>query len=304
MARNVLVVVEQWQGQVSEITYELLALGREVADQLLAPLQAVLLGHNVKPIAGTLGTADSVLYLDHPLLAEPLPEVYVEALAGLAGVREARCILCPLTTVSLGMGALLADRLGAPSVSLCKDLRVVADNYEATCLLYGGKIEAVVSVEASPAVFSVRPGARPAHRGRIERRPPFEEVIVSLPEAPPVRLKGYTRLRAGDVDITQEDVLVAVGRGIQSRANLALAGRLAESLGGLRFAAHGRLRVAAAVAAGGMCRVDCKARALCRPRNQRRARACRGNERRGFGSCYQYRSARTHISFCALWHRG
>lgn len=232
MARNVLVVVEQWQGQISEITYELLALGREVADQLLAPLQAVLLGHNVKPIAGTLGTADSVLYLDHPLLAEPLPEVYVEALAGLAGVREARCILCPVTTVGLGMGALLADRLGAPSVSLCKDLRVAADNYEATCLLYGGKIEAVVSVEASPAVFSVRPGARPAHRGRIERRPPFEEVIVSLPEAPPVRLKGYIRLRASDVDITQKDVLVAVGRGIQSRANLALAERLAESLGG------------------------------------------------------------------------
>ena len=232
MAHSILVIVEQWRKEVSEITYELLALGREVADQLLVPLQAVLLGHDVKEMAGTLGSADSVLYLDHPSLAEPLPEVYVEALAGLLVGRKPKCILCPLTNVSLGLGALLADRIGAPSLSLCKDLRVADGNFEATCLLYGGKIEAAVSVDASPAVFSVWPGARPAHHGRIERCPPLEEVTVSLPEAPSVRLKSYIRLQAGDVDITEKDVLVAVGRGIQDWGNLVLAKRLAQSLGG------------------------------------------------------------------------
>ena len=217
MAGNVIVIVQQWRGQISPITYELLALGRELADQSLTPLQAVLMGHNMRDLASTLGCADSVLYLDHPLLADPLPEVCVEALAGIFAGREAQCILCPTTNMTLGMGALLADRLGAPSVSLCKDVRMAANNYEATCLLYGGKIEAVVSVDATPAVFSVWPGARPAHQGRAERHAPTEDVKVSLPQVPSVRLRKYISPQAGDVDIAHKDVLVAVGRGIKDR---------------------------------------------------------------------------------------
>ncbi len=231
MAGTVFVIVEHWRGKVTQISYELLALGREVADQLLAPLQAVLLGHDAKELIAALGIADSVLYLDHPQLKEPVPETYAAALAELIRQRRPRCILCPLTNISLGIEALLAEYLGAPCVSMCKDLRVAARGYEATCLLYGGKIEAVVSVEASPAVFGVRSGARPAYRGRVERRPPVEEVAVSLPDAPPVRLNGYLKPQGGDVDITQQELLVAVGRGIQSPDNLALARNLANSLG-------------------------------------------------------------------------
>ena len=232
MAGNVVVIVEQWRGQISPITYELLALGRELADQSLVPLQAVLMGNNMRDLAGTLGCADSVLYLDHPLLADPLPEVCAEALAGIFAARKAQCILCPMTNITLGLGALLADHLGAPSVRLCKDVRMAANNYEATCLLYGGKIEAIVSVEATPAVFSVRPGARPPHQGRAERHPPTEDVKVSLPQAPPIRLRKYISPQTGDVDITHKDVLVAVGRGIKDRKNVGLAERLAESLDG------------------------------------------------------------------------
>lgn len=47
-----------------------------------------------------------------------------------------------------------------------------------------------------------------------------------------MRFKKYIEPEAGDVDITQQDVLVAVGRGIQSQDNLALAEELAKALGG------------------------------------------------------------------------
>jgi electron transfer flavoprotein alpha subunit len=47
-----------------------------------------------------------------------------------------------------------------------------------------------------------------------------------------VRLMAYEDPEAGDVDITQQDVLVAVGRGLQGEANLDLAEELAEVLGG------------------------------------------------------------------------
>jgi electron transfer flavoprotein alpha subunit len=47
-----------------------------------------------------------------------------------------------------------------------------------------------------------------------------------------VRFTRYLEPEAGDVDITQQNVLVAVGRGIQTKDNLELAEELAATLGG------------------------------------------------------------------------
>jgi electron transfer flavoprotein alpha subunit len=47
-----------------------------------------------------------------------------------------------------------------------------------------------------------------------------------------VRLRRYVEPEAGDVDLAKQDVLVAVGRGIQSKENVGLAEDLAKSLNG------------------------------------------------------------------------
>ena len=47
-----------------------------------------------------------------------------------------------------------------------------------------------------------------------------------------VRFEEWILPEAGDVDITQQDVLVAVGRGIQQKDNVELAEELAQALGG------------------------------------------------------------------------
>jgi electron transfer flavoprotein alpha subunit len=231
MTGNVWVVAEQWRGHISEITYETLALGREVADGLGVPLTAVLAGCGIKDLAQTLGCADSVLYVDHPLLAEPIPELCAEALAQLMQARKPCALLVPLTNVSLGIGALVSIRLGNTAVNSCQDIKIVDGRLQAICVMYGGKIEAVVAPRGELAILGVGPGARPADKGRSERSPSIEEATVTLEDSR-VRLKRYIDPEAGDVDLTKLDVLVAVGRGIQSRDNIALAEELAKALGG------------------------------------------------------------------------
>ena len=73
MAGNVWVLAEQWRGQLSDVTFELLVLGRELADRVGGPLQAVLLGHQVTDLAGKLGAADAVLHVDHALAGRAQP---------------------------------------------------------------------------------------------------------------------------------------------------------------------------------------------------------------------------------------
>jgi electron transfer flavoprotein alpha subunit len=129
------------------------------------------------------------------------------------------------------VGTLVAIRLGNSAVNFCKDIRIVDGKVQAICVMYGGKIETVVEPAGDLAIVGVWPGARSADKGRSERSPAVEEVTVALEDAR-VRLKKYIDPEAGDVDLTKLDVLVAVGRGIQSRENIALAEELAKALGG------------------------------------------------------------------------
>ena len=231
MAAEFWVIVEHWKGRVSQITYEALALGREVAAQVGALLHAVLLGHNAHELASTLGKADCVIYANHPLFSEVVAETYAEALVQLLKERKTRGIIFPLTNVSLGAATLLGARLRLPVVNFCTDIQFAEGKIQAHCILYGGKIESRVAAEGEPTIFGLWPGARPADKGFSERRPPVEEFAVSLSE-PAIHLKKYMEPAAGDVDITQQEVLVAVGRGIQSQENLHLAENLAKQFHG------------------------------------------------------------------------
>ena len=232
MAGDIWVLVEQWRGRVSDVTYEVLALGREVAAAAGAGLQAVLLGSGAGEALPSLGAADGVLVAAHAALAEPDPNLYAQALAQMIPQRQPRALFIPQTNVTMEVGPLLAARLGLPFVNSCRDISIADGRLTARCVLYGGKVEAAVAPRGGPAVLGILPGARPQEPGRVERTPPTTAVSVDLPAEPRVRFHGYTEPPPGDVDITRENVLVSVGRGIQRGENVALAEELAGALGG------------------------------------------------------------------------
>jgi electron transfer flavoprotein alpha subunit len=232
MAGNIWVLAEHWQGQISEITFEVLALGRELAQALDVKLEAVLLGHGDKHLAEALGAAGQVYYVDHPSLAEMEPESCAAALEGLVKLKAPRAILVPLSNVTLGIGSLLAVKLEAASINSCTDVSVSNGRLQARSLLYGGKMEAVVTAETEPVVLGIWPGCRPIEAGHAATAPPVEEATAAIPDLPKVLFKRYIEPEAGDVDICEQEVLVSVGRGIQSSDNLEVAQELADAFGG------------------------------------------------------------------------
>jgi electron transfer flavoprotein alpha subunit len=232
MANECLVLVEQWRGRIAEVSYELLALGREVAAGLDGPLQAVLLGSGVGDLAPLLEGADGVLLGEHAALADPVPEMLALALTQVIQLRRPAALLIPQTNVTMEVGPLVAAGLGLPFVNFCRDVRVTEGRPTVRCVLCGGKVEATVAPLAAPAVLGILPGARPAEQGRTGRAPTVTPVTLDLPAESRVRFAGYTEPPPGDVDIARENVLVAVGRGIQRPENVVLAEELAGALGG------------------------------------------------------------------------
>jgi electron transfer flavoprotein alpha subunit len=231
MTGSICVFAEQWRGRISEATFEALALGRELADRLGVKLTAVLTGSNAKGLAESLGAADLVVYVDHPLLADTTPQICSDALVQALADRRPKALIVPLTNVSLGVGTIVSARLNVGCVNFCKDVKVIDGQIRADCVMYGGKIEAAVEAGGEPVVLGLWPGARNAENGRVERPVAVEEFAVTLRE-PAVKLKRYIEPESGDVDLTKLDAVVAVGRGIQSKDNIALAEELAKVLGG------------------------------------------------------------------------
>lgn len=231
MASNILVLAEHWEGQITEATFELLALGRELADAAGQPLHALLAGHEVKGLAASLGKADKVLCADQASLVGPATDVHAAALTQMVRNDSPYCILVPLSNPTWDLVGLLAAHLEFPFLNFCRDVVVRDGKLEVRCLLYGGKMEAVAQAPA-PALCGILPGTRPAENGRSDKTPPVEIVAFTAVDVPAMKFTRLVPPEKGDVDITQQTVLVSVGRGIQSQDNVALAEELAKALGG------------------------------------------------------------------------
>jgi electron transfer flavoprotein alpha subunit len=232
MNGNVWVTAEYWRGAISDATYELLALGRELADAAGVRCEAVLLGHGVAGAADALAAADKVLLVDDEALADLPGGGASRTIAALAAERKPGVVLVPITNVSWDLIGLLPAETGAAFVNSCRDVEIVDGALQARCVMYGGKMDATVAPKGEPAVLAVLPGVRSGDAGRAGGGVEVETIAMELPGGPSATLAGFVDPEAGDVDITQMDVLIGVGRGIQSDANLEVADELAEALGG------------------------------------------------------------------------
>ena len=232
MAGNVWVVAESWRGAVSDASHESLALGRSLADALGVSLEAILLGHGSSGLAGSLAPADGVLSVEHPTLADASGLQASRAIAALASERSPAAILVPATNLSWDLLGLLPARLHAPLINFCRAVEVVGGVLQVHALLYGGKMTVTVAAGPGPVVLGILPGAATAVPHPGASAPTVEQVAVDLPSDPGVRLLEYEEPDAGDVDVTQQEVLIGVGRGISSEANLEVAEDLAHQLGG------------------------------------------------------------------------
>ena len=64
MTDDVAVLIEHLEGAVAEVSYEMLAKGRELAKASGGRLVAVLLGHGVRGLVSDLGAADAVALVE------------------------------------------------------------------------------------------------------------------------------------------------------------------------------------------------------------------------------------------------
>lgn len=231
---EIFVLVEHRQGKIRDITYEMLGLGENLANHKGTSLTALLLGHDVKPMAEDLSTRTSkVLVVEDENLKNFNSILYQQTLSFLISKYQPLLILIGHSASGMDLAPSLSVEADLPLVTDCIGLSFENDKLKATRSIYGGKVNASISLKESKGYMAtIRPGV-------FSAKLPGEKKGGIVIEPSP--LKGTTDIKkfieyieapiTGE-DITQAEVLVSVGQGIGGPEQIPMFEELAKDLGG------------------------------------------------------------------------
>jgi electron transfer flavoprotein alpha subunit len=237
MADTILVVVEQREGKLNRVSLETIAGAQAIAAETGWTLEAAVVGSGVGEIAKEVaGKKLAKVYAVESAKLEPYtPDGFVAALQQFVGERRPRLVLMPHTYQVRDFAPQLATALGRSLVSDSIGFRKDGGSVLFTRQMFQGKFAADVVLAGDPPYFATfqtgafradkaeaGTGAAPVETVNVEIA---DGVIRTRPEAPFKEAKQA-------VDLTQAEIIVAVGRGIKEQKNIDLAKQLAEALGG------------------------------------------------------------------------
>ena len=231
---EILVLAEHRRGEIRDVTWEMLARGRQLAKALDAEINVALLGKGLGHFAEALArNSNKVFLIDDARLEIFNSENYQAALTPLLIERRPLLTLISHSSMGMDLAPSLAARLRMPLATDCIGIDLEGTAWSVTRQLFGGKINAkVIFNRQAPSMATIRSGAF-----QITEGDSLNGKIIPLPSplsdgALAKRFLEYVEAVLGDIDITQADILVAVGRGIKGVENIPMAKGLADAVGG------------------------------------------------------------------------
>jgi len=226
--KDIFVLVEHRQGEMREVTLEMLS----GAQALGGTVVAVLLGQGVDAFASKVaGYADKVLVVDDAMFANYNSAAYQKALSALIKEQGPGLIMMGHTGQGVDLAPALAVELGLPLVTDVTAVEMEGDKPKPTRTFYGGKLDAHMAMrDADAYMLTIREATfqalEPSRSGEIVKvaNPVTEEIAYR-------KFLEYVEAAIGEVDITQSAMLVGVGRGIREDKNIPMMEELAAAMG-------------------------------------------------------------------------
>ena len=237
---NLWVFVEQYKGEPKQVSLELIAKARLLADKSGLRVCAVLIGDNVRNISPVLinAGADTVFLLEDPLLRQYRSDFYAPVILDLIRKGKPGAIFFGATPAGRDLAPAVAALAGTGCTADCIDLELSESGaLLQTVPAFGGRMMAViVTPEQRPQIATVRPGVFqqawfPEHDGRV---------VDILPQLPPAKfdLVEFVEESLQPSLLPSARVVVAGGAGVDSREGWELlrelTGILQGALGGSR----------------------------------------------------------------------
>ena len=235
---GVMVYAEYRHGKVAPVSFELLGIGRQLADRRNVSLTAVLLGAGLGDAAGELVAygADVVYRVDDQALKHFNDESYGNILEDVIREEKPEIVLAGATAIGRSFIPSGATSLATGLTADCTQLAIRPEDgvLLQTRPAFGGNIMATIECpHTRPQMATVRPRVMKA----VQRNPDRQGKIVDF-QPEPSRLQSRVKVlrnvleEQDQVNITEGEIIVAGGRGLDNEKGFALIRQLADSLGG------------------------------------------------------------------------
>jgi electron transfer flavoprotein alpha subunit len=238
----ILGLVEHDRGRLHESSLEALALARRMAQAAGAPLHAVLVGAEARPLAGRLaahGVTD-VHLVEDARLSDYAPGAWARGVTAVMEAGRPAAVLAAGTDRGNEVLAHVAARAGLAMAANCVDVRP-GEPYEVTRLRWGGSLLEDARLTGAVKLLTVAPHAVPAEEVAAPGDVAVHAVRPALTDADlRVRVTGRIEPTRGGLSLAEARVVVSGGRGVGSPEGF---GAL-EELASLLQAAVGCSRVA------------------------------------------------------------
>lgn len=233
--RGIVVYADKRDGGIHPVTLELLGKARELAAVIRHPVYALLIGSRTQDMAEELlhYGADRVYVYDDPAFADYRISPYTEAFTDFIRQVRPSSILVGATNLGRSLAPRVAARCSTGLTADCTVLKM-KENTDLVQIrpAFGGNIMAqIVTPNTRPQFCTVRYKIFSAP----ERSDMPQGQIVPMAVTDAMRRSGCavlsTQEKPHEVDISEAEVIVAVGRAYKKESDLAPARELAALLG-------------------------------------------------------------------------
>jgi len=234
MAAQVFAYIEHKDGVADDTALELISAAPKIYPDGSVTAIVTGSGADLDTVCNQLAVSCAEVWkFDSEALAYPNAEVIRKLLAAV--LPPDAIVLVPHDTFGMDLSPGLSIKLDSAFVSDAVDFEgLEGDNLKVIRQEYSGQVSThVLGDIASGAVINIRPGtcqpdeSQSAAGQVIDKSSEIGELTVGR------RFLEVVAAEVGDVDITKEDILVSVGRGIEDQDNIEIAEELAEAVGGV-----------------------------------------------------------------------
>ena len=236
--KEVWTLAEVRDGKIHTVSLELLAWGRELANDLNAPLASVVIGSNVMGCTETLIShgADKVYIIDNAEFENFRADIVVNSLEKLIEKYNPSILIASATTQGRTIMPMLSARLGCGLTADCTEMTIDPKTKELiqTRPAIGGNVMADIKTRGrDPQMCTVRPKSkRPlladaAHSGTIIEESVSADALESL-----LTYIGFEAEKAVGLPLQEAELIIAGGKGMKTAKNFAKLDELAELLEG------------------------------------------------------------------------
>ncbi|MBI5099273.1 MAG: 4Fe-4S binding protein [Nitrospirae bacterium] len=235
--KDVLVFAEQREGKVAPVSYELLGIGRKLADELGAKLLAFLLGADESEATELIKWgADRVYLCNDSELIKFNDDSYADILTRVINEQKPSIVLAGATPIGRSFIPRVAARLRTGLTADCTSLEIdkVSKNLLQVRPAFGGNIMAtILCPDYRPQMATVRP--RVMKRGSYDENRTGEILNIQMDNitARTKVIESIKEVSGISVNLHEAEFIVAGGRGAAGEKGFKLLEELAQVLGGV-----------------------------------------------------------------------